>query len=73
MKRATENYQPNNLLKDGASEIIFEYRGMIYNRPLGRGIVFSEGELAERGLDLEDMIPDGDFHLEVVVRRPVKK
>jgi hypothetical protein len=52
-------------------EVIFEYRGMIYNRPLGRGICFSEGELAEKGLYLEDVIPENsDLEIEIVVRKP---
>jgi len=51
------------------SDIVFEYKGAIYNRPLGRGVCFREesGELTD--LQLEDMIPEGDFYMEIIVRK----
>lgn len=55
----------------------FEYKGRIYIRPLGRGIVLQEGEYA--GWDLADAITktafrgtftdSGDVHVHIVVRR----
>ncbi len=59
-------------MSDDGGKIIFQYQGLIYSRPLGRSIVFGEGELAKSSLYLEDKIPEGYFELDVTVRRPKK-
>ena len=51
-------------------EIVFEYKGGIYNRPLGRGIDLEDYKIS--GLSLEDLIPDGYFDIEVTVRQKVE-
>jgi hypothetical protein len=55
-------------------EILFEYKGDVYFRPIGRGICFVEpfiwrGEqMPADQLQLEEMF-DGDYTMEVVIRR----
>lgn len=59
------------------SEIVFEYHGGVYFRPIGRGIAFNEdftyrGEVRNKDeLQLEDLF-DGDYEMDVVIRK-VKK
>lgn len=52
-----------------ATDIVFEYKGKIYNRPLGRGIALKDGEYGERGMYLDEVIPDGDFEIEIIIRK----
>ena len=44
--------------------VVFEYKGPAYNRPCNRGICISEALE-----DLCDKIPEGYFHIEIVVRK----
>ena len=63
---ATENISLN-------SEIIFEYKGRIYNRPLGRGICLKDnGEYEKRVIYLDEAIPEGDFEIEIIVRKIIQ-
>lgn len=50
-------------------EIIFQYKGGIYNRPIGRGIMLKDGEYGRRDVYLDEVIPDGDFEIEIVIRK----
>ena len=43
-------------------EVVIHYEGDAYNRPLGRGLLLGNDYL-------EDMIPEGDFHVSVTVYR----
>jgi hypothetical protein len=62
----SENITPN-------SEIIFDYKGRIYNRPLGRGICLKDnGEYEKRDIYLEEAIPEGDFEIEIIVRKIIQ-
>ena len=59
------------------TDIVFSYKGGIYNRPIGRGIefvqpngefgIFYGGEM--RDISLEAVIPEGHFEMEIVVRK----
>lgn len=56
-------------------EIVFEYKGSAYFRPIGRGVCLAEpfmwrGEQvpADR-LQFEELF-EGDYEMEVVIRRP---
>ena len=63
---ATENISLN-------SEIIFEYKGRIYNRPLGRGICLKDnGEYEKRVIYLDEAILEGDFEIEIIVRKIIQ-
>lgn len=61
------------------TDVVFSYKGEIYNRPIGRGIEFVEpnGEFGifyrgeVRDIALEDVIPEGHFEMEIVVRKKV--
>ncbi|MCA1592512.1 MAG: hypothetical protein LC754_07660 [Acidobacteria bacterium] len=68
--KAVEASRSNELLGgvlDGV--VVFAYKGGIYNRPCRRGICFREpdGELSDA--QLEDKIPEGDFEMEIIVRK----
>jgi hypothetical protein len=63
-------------MPEETGKIIFQYKGEIYNRPMGRGIAFVQpdgihgilynGEI--RDLYLEDIIPDGNYEVEIIIR-----
>jgi hypothetical protein len=62
----SENVNPN-------SEIIFAYKGRIYNRPLGRGICLKDdGEYEQHDIYLEEAIPTVDFEIEIIVRKIIQ-
>jgi hypothetical protein len=50
-------------------ESVFEYKGPVYNRPLGRGISLRAPGFAERDACLEEVMPEGDFEMEIRVWR----
>lgn len=53
-----------------SSDAIFYYRGRCYVRPLGRGVVLSELELAPH---LDDVLAEGDYQIEIRVTRRLPK
>lgn len=46
---------------------VFEYKGKIYVRPIGRGVCLKEGDYEGTWAQLEKELPEGDFYMEVVV------
>jgi hypothetical protein len=46
------------------SVVVFEYSGLIYNRPIGRGITL-ENLVGE---NLEDQFPEGHYVMEIKIR-----
>lgn len=47
------------------SDVLFRYSGIAYNRPHGRGICLVDDDFEE----LEEKLPEGDFHIEIVVTK----
>lgn len=43
-------------------EPVFEYKGNVYVRPIGRGICLDDDE---RDVQLEDVAPEGNWYMEV--------
>ena len=59
----------DELKKTTVGEVSFAYQGGIYNRPLGRGIKLKDGEYSMRDVYLDEVIPDGDFEIEIIIRQ----
>jgi len=61
-------------MSDEKGEVLFEYSGHVYFRPIGRGISFERPfiwrgeEVPADRLQLEEMF-EGDYEIEVVIRR----
>ncbi len=74
MKSTQSPLNSNDLLDGG---VVFQHKGEIYSRPIGRGIefvqengefgIFWKGEV--RDISLEDVIPEGYFEIEITVRK----
>lgn len=61
-----------SLLHQMRDEGEVKFTAGIYNRPLSRGICFRfDDELGEIGL--EDVIPEGNFEIDITIRQPNKK
>lgn len=72
---AISPFRPVSVISKPLSEtgVLFEYKGDIYNRPVGRGIVLKSGEYGERGTYLDEAFPDGDYEIEIIVRSKVSQ
>lgn len=60
----------NNSQTELGGEVIFEYKGLVYNRPLGRGIMLLEGE--RKDLYLDEVMPEDRCEIEIIVRKPAR-
>ncbi len=48
-------------------DVIFKYKGIAYNRPLGRGILILDGE--KKDLYLDEVMPEDYCEIEITIRK----